>query len=359
MPPSELLLIPNLKKRFSGITSTTLQVLPEIAREMEVRVVGYPLPDGDNPLLTWGELWRRTAPRAGGCLPVFHARRNVDMVLGLLLRHLGRRRMHLIFTSVAQRHHTRFTRFLYRRMDTLLSTSERSASYLRRAPDAIIPHGTDVRLYHPPGNRAEAWAAGGLPGRRGIGIFGRVRPQKGHHEFVKALCRVLPAHPDFTAVIVGETTPKFQPFELQLREMARRAGLEKRIVWLGKLPYPEIPLWFRRMSLVAAVPHNEGFGLTCLEAMASGCPVVATRTGGFEMVIREGIDGTLVPCGDTDALAEALERLLTSPDQLDRMGTEARKRILADFTAEREAAALLQIYRRAGQSAISARNHET
>ena len=343
--PQVEVIVPNLKRRFSGITSTLAQVLPRQMTRIRIAALGYPLPV-DIPRISPVTLFRISRPAQDDAPPlIFHARRNIDMCLGLLLRAVFRRRLHLVFTSVAQRRHTAFTRFLYYRMDTLLSTSDRSASYLRRKPDAIIPHGTDTRLYRPADDRSAAWREGGLPGKHGVGIFGRVRPQKGHREFVRALCRVLPKHPEFTAVIIGETTPEYRPFQEELRREIGRHGLEERFHWLGKLPFSEIPAWFRRMSLVLAVPHNEGFGLTCLEAMASGAPVIATRTGGFERVIREGIDGYVVPCRDTDAIVRVLGALLERPETLESMGAAARERIESDFTVEREADALVDCYR--------------
>lgn len=344
MPPSQpILVLPNLKKRFSGITSTILQVLPELEKECRMEIFGHALPGRARKPLTRRELFALAAP---GRPPVlFHARRNIDMVWGLLFRDLLRRNLRCLFTSVAQRPHTRFTRFLYGRMDRLLSTSERSASYLVRKPDAIIPHGTDIGRYLPAGDRQAAWRESGLPGKFGIGIFGRVRPNKGHREFISALCEILPRYPDFTAVVIGETTPKYQTFEGDLRARVADHGLESRVCFLGSLPFGELPSWFRRLSLVAAVPHNEGFGLTCLEAMASGVPVVATRTGGFEMVIREGTDGRLIPCADTPALVNALDSLLQNPEALQEMGIHARRRIEEHFTAEREARRLLEQYR--------------
>ncbi len=344
MPPSKpILVIPNLKKRFSGITSTILQVLPMLEKECRVEIFGHPLPENPRRPLSWRELFALAAP--GRTTVIFHARRNIDMVWGLIFRDLLRRNFRIVFTSVAQRRHTRFTRFLYRRVDRLLSTSERSASYLVRTPEAIIPHGTDIRRYHPAVDRQAAWRESDLPGKFGIGIFGRVRPNKGHREFVSALCEVLPRYPDFTAVIIGQTTPKYQTFEGDLRAEVAKHGLESRVCFLGSLPFGDLPAWFRRLSLVAAVPHNEGFGLTCLEAMASAVPVVATRTGGFERIIRDGIDGRLIPCADSRALVNALDSLLQNPQGLQEMGVHARRRIEEEFTAEREARQLLEQYR--------------
>ncbi len=344
--PEADVILPNLNPRFSGITSTVSQVVPHQQKSLRLTSFGYRFPV-ELPHLTWVDLLRLTGrSNQYGRPRIFHARRNIEMCAGLLLKHLFRRQLHLIFTSEAQREHTWFTRFLYQRMDTLLSTSPRSASYLKQTPDAIVPHGVDTTAYFPAPNRAVAWKEGGLPGSRGIGIFGRVRPQKGLREYVNALCHVLPECPEYTAVVIGETTPAYAGFEQELRRHIHHNNLEHRFVWLGKRPFSEIPSWFQRMSLVVAVPHSEGFGLTCLEAMASGAPVVASRAGAFEMILREGIDGRLVPCRDWQSLANALRDLLSDPDQLETMGQAARERVCEEFTIEKEAETLNSIYRR-------------
>ncbi len=338
-------ILPNLNRRFSGITATVAAVAPLQGRTLGIATVGYPLPV-NLTRLGWRELFRLTAhPLPNGEPRIFHARRNMEMLAGLVLKRLLRRRLRLLFTSTAQRHHSRWTRYLYRRMDFLLSTSPRAASYLERPPAVIIPHGVNLEIYRPETDRAAAWQSSGLPGTFGIGILGRVRPQKGLREFVEALCEILPEAPEATAVIIGETTAPFAPFEKKLKRYIRDRGLEGRFCWLGKLPFTELPGWFRRLSLVAAVPHNEGFGLTCLEAMASGAAVVATRTGAFELLLRDGIDGRLVPCGDTGALTTALAELLADRQCLDKMGKAARARAEAHFSIKGEAEALNAFYR--------------
>lgn len=339
-------IVPNMNRRFSGITSTVAQVLPYQRKELVIATVGHPLPGKGWLHLEWLELLRlcgRSLPN--GNPRIFHARRNIEMLAGLALKHALRRRLHLVFTSTAQRKHSAWTRFLYRKMDTLLSTSPRAAGFLLREPEKIIPHGVDTTHYHPAQDRVKAWLKGGLPGRYGIGIFGRIRPQKGIGEFVEALCQVLPRNPEWTAVIVGETTPRHRSFEEQLKARVEAAGLSERFQWIGKRPFAEIPEWFRRMSLVVCASRNEGFGLTCLEAMASGVPVVATRAGAWEMVIREGVDGWLIPCADAAALAQAVDAAMLEPEQIEAMGRAARARIEQAFTIEREAESINTVYK--------------
>jgi mannosyltransferase len=339
------IIIPNLNSRYSGVTAAAAAVVPHQMKEFSFAQTGYAMPL-DIPFLGLRELLRLTArPLPDGRPRIFHARRNIEMLAGLALRDVFGRKLHLVFTSAAQRRHSAWTRFLYRRMDTLISTSPRSAAFLLSPVKAIVPHGVDTEIFRPAADRVRAWAESGAPGRYGVGIFGRVRPQKGLGEFVDALCRVLPRYPDFTAVITGETTPQFMTFEAGLKKKIRERGLENRFLWLGKLATEEVRKWFQRVSLAAAVSRNEGFGLTCLEAMASGAAVVGTQTGAFDMIIRDGVDGLIVPCGDTAALVSAFDRLLSSPDELIRMGASARRRVCDSFSIQREAEGINAVYR--------------
>jgi mannosyltransferase len=233
---------------------------------------------------------------------------------------------------------------MMRRMDAVIATGAASAAYLK-VPHTVIMHGIDTDRYAPPSDRAAAFAATGLPGRYGIGCFGRVRAQKGTDLFVEAMCRLLPAYPDFCAVIVGEVTPDQRGFAAGLKEQAKAAGLAGRILFLGELPIDEVPLWYQRVLIYAFTSRNEGFGLTLLEAMAAENALVAARAGAAEKVVRDGDTGCLVPTGDAAALAAALEPLLRDPARAATMGARARESVLAQFGVDAEADKIVAVYR--------------
>lgn len=333
-------IIPNLHWRYSGVTATNRMIAPRVAKLLDAAWLGPDAPEGI-ARLSWRDLlalWRRRAPL------IWHARRNNEMMAGLVLRALGWR-LRLVFTSAAQRHHSWTTRALLRRMDAVIATSEASASYLK-VPHVVIMHGIDTARYAPPADREAAWAETGLPGRHGIGCFGRVRAQKGTDVFVAAMCRLLPRYPDFTAVIVGGVTPDQRGFERGLKDQAQRAGLSERILFLGELPIDQVPLWYRRVSIYAFTSRNEGFGLTLLEAMAAGNALVAARAGAAEKVVRDGETGFLVPAGDSDALVSALEPLMREPARAADLGARARQSVLAEFGVDAEAEKIAGVYAR-------------
>jgi mannosyltransferase len=332
-------IIPNLNWRYSGVTSVNRTMAPLLAKRCRVAWLGTQRP-GDIPPLGLGSLARLRFERAKGALTIWHARRNVEMIVGLMLRGLGFPFI-LIFTSEAQRHHTWITRALIARMDAVIATSEAAASYLRR--DAtIIPHGIDTHVFSPPAGRV--LAAIDFPQTLGIGAFGRVRPQKGTDVFAAAMCRLLPIYPRFTAFVLGRVTAEHQAFGEELRAMAEKAGLGDRIQFLGERPIEDVPGWYRRIIIYAFTSRNEGFGLTLLEAMASGNALVAARAGVAETVVVDGETGVLVPPGDVDALVAALEPLMRDPARAAEMGRRARARALAEFSLETEAERIVALY---------------
>ena len=266
------------------------------------------------------------------------------MLAGLFLNLFGYG-FALIFNSASQRKKTWLTDFLISRMDAVIATSEAAAQYLSRQA-TVIHHGIDVDLYSPPADRIAAFTQTGLPGKYGIGTFGRVRRQKGSDLFVDAMCRLLPKYPDFCAVVVGLTTVDNLPLVEGLKQQIAAAGLTDRIRFLGELPIEEVPLWYQRISIYIFASRVEGFGLTMLEAMAAGDAVVATRAGAAEMVIADGEDGVLAPVGDAEALAAAIEPLMREPERIESMGRRAREKVVESFSRDREADEISAVYQK-------------
>ena len=101
---------------------------------------------------------------------------------------------------------------------------------------------------------------------------------------------------------------------------------------------------FAGASAFVLPSEYEAFGLVLLEAMASALPIVATRVGGVPEVIRDGEWGRLVPYGDVAALGDALREILTSPELARRWGQEGAAHVRANYSWERTARALRDLY---------------
>lgn len=341
MPDREgdpLVVAPNLKRRLSGVTATVVRLIPIQARMIPIAATGPGLPPEvpHIPLLRAASLprsrWR-----------VWHARRNTEMALGLVLRHVLRRRYKLLFTSASQRRHSRYTRWLIGRMDAVIATSDRTAGYLHR-PATVIRHGIDTAAFRPPQDRRALRARLGLPQDAVlVGCYGRIRAQKGTGDFLQAILPLMRDRPQVTAVVMGRATEKHRAYLAELKRQAAPFG--DRVLFPPEVPVAQVADWYGALDLYVAPQRWEGFGLTVLEAMACGVPVVATRVGAFEELISCEA-GRLVAPGDPAALGAAIAPLLDDDALRAAAGRAARAHVAAHHAIEGEAEALVALYRR-------------
>lgn len=340
MTDTPLVVAPNLKRRLSGVTATVVRLIPVQARMIAIAATGPGLP----PQVPHIPLSRAaTLPRDRW--RVWHARRNTEMALGLILRRVLRRKYRLLFTSAAQRRHTGFTRWLIRQQDALVATSPQAAGYLER-PATVILHGVDTDIFQPAPDRAALRARLGLdPDALLVGCFGRVRAQKGVDLLVQAGLDLLPDRPRVQIIFTGRITADNRAFADDLQARIAAAGLTDRIRFLGELPWDQLVQHYQALDLFAAPARWEGFGLTPLEAAACAVPTVAARVGAYETLIRDGETGSLVPRDDAPALTAALARWLDDDPGRVAAGRAARAHVARNHAIEAEARALVQVYR--------------
>jgi mannosyltransferase len=331
---------PNLKRRLSGVTSTIIQLVPLQAKTLGIATFGPGLPD-HLPGMRWWQAFSLLKRPASGRKRIWHARRNTEMVAGLILKTIFRAPLKLVFTSAAQRDHRPFTKWLIRRMDAVIATSARSGGFLE-VPHTVIMHGVDLEEFRPPIDESDTFAALGLPGKYAVGCFGRVRHQKGTDLFVDAMIALLPEYPDWTAVVTGRVTAEQKAFGDELESRVAKAGLSDRIVFLGEVP--DIKPWYRRVSLYVAPSRNEGFGLTPLEAMASRTAVVASDAGAYAEMIVPGVTGAVVAAGDGEALTETIRPYLADPALAEAHGENALAHVTERFPLQREAESIGRVY---------------
>jgi mannosyltransferase len=341
--PAEIdVVAPNFKRRLSGITSTVVRVLPEQGKSVRIATLGVPFAVAA-PRIPWSRLARLWRPPLGRRFRIWHARRNIEMAGGVLLRDILRMPLRLVFTSAAQRDHKRWTRFMIGRMDAVIAASARAASYLKR-PATVIPHGVDIDALRPPVSRAAAKAAVGMGGGPLVGCFGRVRHQKGTDVFVEAMIALLPEFPSVRAVVLGRATGEHTAFLDGLKRRVAEAGIADRVTFAGEVP--DTAPWYQALDLYVAPQRWEGFGVTPLEAGAYGLPVVATTVGAFPDIIADGVTGTLVEPGNLPALVQAIRPFLADPERGRRFGQAGRQRVARDFSLAREAARINAVYQR-------------
>jgi D-inositol-3-phosphate glycosyltransferase len=213
-----------------------------------------------------------------------------------------------------------YERALGRAVDRVVVQSQDEARGLvrigvPRSRLTLVPAGVDSDRFTPYGPAAER-----DPGRPRILSVGRLVERKGFGDIIQAMRYV----PGAECVVVGGP-PADQltadPQARRLRAIAERFHVADRVRLVGAVPARDMPRWYRSADVLAAAPWYEPFGLTPLEAMACGVPVVATAVGGLTDTVVDGITGDLVPPRDPRALGTALRRLLA--DEMRRFGYAA------------------------------------
>jgi glycogen synthase len=159
----------------------------------------------------------------------------------------------------------------------------------------------------------------------GIVFVGRLERRKGIDVLGAALARVLAEHPDSHATLIGRDAGE-DGGDVMTRFRREVGSVAERVHVLGELPRDEALAIVARADVVVLPSLWENLANACLEAMALGRAVVATRVGGFEELVTDGENGWLVAPGDADALAEALSRALADPDASRGVGEAAATR---------------------------------
>ena len=334
-----LVIAPNLNKRWSGVTSTIFGLLPLQSKQIDIVAFGYNIPKGIRSI-TLFEILRLSKDHQF----VWHSRRNIEMLLGIILKFIVQPKMKLIFTSAAQRDHSRYTKWLICKMDRVIATSEKAGKYLDVSHD-IIMHGIDTEKYVPTTDKRSVRAKLGLPEGLLVGCFGRVRYQKGIDVFVKSMIETCKLHPEAHGIICGKVTADNQKYTEDLKRLIEQEGLEQKIIFLGEQPTENLPLLFRSLDIYIAPQRWEGFGLTPIEAMSSGVPVIATRAGVFEEMVIPNKNGYIVEYEDSDAITTYLSDLLYNDTLRKEMSEQARARVVNDFNINKEANSLINMYR--------------
>jgi glycosyltransferase involved in cell wall biosynthesis len=171
-----------------------------------------------------------------------------------------------------------------------------------------------------------------------IGWVGRMTGVKRTDDVLESLRLLRERGVDAVLVLVGDG-----PDRDHVEQHASELGIVRHCLFLG---YQEdVSAWYRAFDALILPSANEGTPVVAIEALAAGCPVVATGVGGVPDVVRDGVDGFLVPMGDTDALAERLARLAADPELRATMGAAGRESVPSRYAVERLVGDVDELYR--------------
>ena len=205
-------------------------------------------------------------------------------------------------------------------------------------PVAALDLGTDPVHFSPlrdTGALRRRWGVGDGPI---ILTVARLVPHKGQDMGIRALATLARAFPELRYIMVGEGHD-----ELRLRSLARELGVSDRVGFVGPMRDDELPEAYATSTIYLGASrvdkeiNVEGFGISFLEAGASGIPSVAGDSGGVRSAVRDGETGNVVPPADPDAIADAIRSLLLNPERRKQMGRAARHAVETHYNWDRVA----------------------
>ncbi|MGH8201352.1 MAG: glycosyltransferase [Steroidobacteraceae bacterium] len=214
-----------------------------------------------------------------------------------------------------------------RRSRKVVFVSERLRDHLQSrlrltaAQCAAIPNGVDIDEFRPHRDRSLRAELGLTDDTALIGAIGNVREPKAYDVLLRAARTLLDRSQRFHMVIAGDCA---NALGRQLQQLSRDLGTERNVTFLGLRP--DVSRILNNLDAFVLSSVTEGFSIACIEAMACGVPVVATRSGGPEQILEDEA-GLLVPTADPPALALAIERILSSEELAATLTARGTKRV--------------------------------
>jgi glycosyltransferase involved in cell wall biosynthesis len=204
----------------------------------------------------------------------------------------------------------------------------------------VMRNGVDVERYRRSVDKTLVRSQLGLGAdARLIAMVGTLKEVKGHHYMVEAMTSIVPQYPDVHALFIGDG-----PLKRELQAQVEKVSLNTHIHFLGNRS--DVPELLAASDFFALPSLWEGLSMALLEAMTTGLPIVASEVSGTVGAITPNETGLLVPPGNSQQLAEAIEQLLTNPKQAQAMGAAARRLVETEFSAQKQADEHLALYYR-------------
>lgn len=205
---------------------------------------------------------------------------------------------------------------------------------------STIPNGISLERFEPAAATRRSALAESLGWRsdsRVIGTVGRLQPVKDQERLIRAFAHVRSKVPGAVLVIVGDGD--LRP---QLQQLVEELGLQESVRLLGDRG--DVPQLLSGMELFALSSLSEGYSVALIEACAASLPIVATDVGGNHEIVRDGINGKLVPAGDASALADALLGMLADANGAQEMGRAGRDWALSEASFRTMASRYERLY---------------
>jgi glycosyltransferase involved in cell wall biosynthesis len=191
---------------------------------------------------------------------------------------------------------------------------------------AVIPNGVDTRVFRPSRDFSLRTELGLSDDTVLIGAIGNIRKPKAYDVLLRAMCTLVDRPHRLHLVIAGDCA---NALGMQLKQLKHELGIERHVTFLGLRP--DVSRILNNLNAFVLSSQTEGFSIACIEAMACGVPVIATRSGGPEQILQDQA-GLLVPTADPEALATAVELVISSKELAADLTQRALKRVHEQYS---------------------------
>ena len=230
----------------------------------------------------------------------------------------------------------RLLKYTFRKADLILSTSHCMAQETNKYTDkkiGITPFGVDTELFKPSQKKGD-----------GTFVIGNVKTLSANYGIdllIRAFANVCAKNPERQVKlrIVGDG-----PDKAKLQELSQELGVDDRTEFVGFVDNHRLPEIYNSFDVSVSLSYKESFGVVAVEAMACGCPVVTSDADGFREVVEDGVTGFIVPKGNPEAAAGAIQRFIDDPEFCHTMGAAGRARVLQLYQWDSNVQAMLDYY---------------
>ena len=203
----------------------------------------------------------------------------------------------------------------------------------------VVPCGVNLDLFRPLDKATARQRVGFAPDESIVLFVGRFAPLKGIDRLMEAVAQ-LQGYQRLRLVIVGGDGPR-TPEAMRLRRLSRKLGIHGSVSFVGRVEQDNLPPYYSAADVLVLPSYYESFGLVALESLASGTPVVATKVGAVENILRQGETGHVVSNGSPFSLANGIEEMISRSNP---PSAEVIRRTVLRFGWENVASAMVEEY---------------
>ncbi|GAB6173059.1 glycosyltransferase [Paradesulfitobacterium aromaticivorans] len=237
--------------------------------------------------------------------------------------------------------HSLFLKWTLKQADVLCSTSRIMAQEMQRYTESgrtveVIPFGVDIERFKPPAEERQDSLQPLI-----FGVAKYFQPVYGLDVLFKAFAQIERQTPGRARLRLAGDGPE----KARLQRLALKLGIARKIEWLGAIPSKDVAELYQSLDVVVVPSRQESFGVTAVEGSACGRPIIASRVGGLPEVVTDKETGLLIPPGDVQELAAAMEYMIDHPEERKRMGEAGRSFVLEHYDWQENVTEMERVYR--------------